>query len=146
MHANTPVDALMRIEAMVNMAGFNLPGDYIKKFISSALDVVVQIERMVDGSRKIVSLQEITGMEGSVITMQEIFSFDQSGVDKDGAVSASPKKTVATGPGSPKQNENSGAKSKTATSKVPNSKTATSKTSTSKAEVTANTTASKAGK
>lgn len=86
-HANTPVDALMRIETMVNMAGFNLPSDYIKKFISSAIDVVVQIERLVDGSRKIVSLQEITGMEGSIITMQEIFSFDQSGVDKDGVVS-----------------------------------------------------------
>ena len=86
-HANTPVDALMRIETMVNMAGFNLPSDYIKKFISSAIDVVIQIERLVDGSRKVVSLQEITGMEGSVITMQEIFSFDQSGVDKDGLVS-----------------------------------------------------------
>lgn len=86
-HANTPVDALMRIETMVNMAGFNLPSDYIKKFISSAIDVVVQVERLVDGSRRIVSLQEITGMEGSVITMQEIFSFEQSGVDKDGVVS-----------------------------------------------------------
>ena len=86
-HANTPVDALMRIETMVNMAGFNLPSDYIKKFISSAIDVVLQVERLVDGSRKIVSLQEITGMEGSVITMQEIFSFEQSGVDKDGVVS-----------------------------------------------------------
>ena len=86
-HANTPVDALMRIETMVNMAGFNLPSDYIKKFISSAIDVVVQAERLVDGSRKIVSLQEITGMEGSVITMQEIFSFEQSGLDKDGVVS-----------------------------------------------------------
>ncbi len=86
-HANTPVDALMRIETMVNMAGFNLPSDYIKKFISSAIDVVVQVERLVDGSRKIVSLQEITGMEGSVITMQEIFSFEQSGIDKEGVVS-----------------------------------------------------------
>ncbi len=86
-HANTPVDALMRVETMVNMAGFNLPSDYIKKFISSAIDVVVQAERLVDGSRKIVSLQEITGMEGNVITMQEIFSFEQSGVDKDGVVS-----------------------------------------------------------
>jgi len=85
-HANTPVDALMRIETMVNMAGFNLPSDYIKKFISSAIDVVIQIERLVDGSRKIVSLQEITGMEGSVITMQEIISFDQSGVDEKGVV------------------------------------------------------------
>lgn len=86
-HANTPVDALLRIETMVNMAGFNLPSDYIKKFISSAINVVIQIERLVDGSRKIVSLQEISGMEGSVITMQEIFSFEQTGVDKEGTVS-----------------------------------------------------------
>jgi pilus assembly protein CpaF len=86
-HANTPVDALMRVETMVNMAGFNLPSDYIKKFISSAIDVVIQVERLVDGSRKVVSLQEITGMEGNVITMQEIISFEQSGVDKEGTVS-----------------------------------------------------------
>lgn len=85
-HANTPVDALLRIETMVNMAGFNLPSDYIKKFISSAIDVVIQAERLVDGSRKIVSLQEITGMEGNVITMQEIYSFEQSGIDKDGII------------------------------------------------------------
>lgn len=88
-HANTPVDALMRIETMVNMAGFNLPSDYIKKFISSAIDVVIQAERLVDGSRKVVSLQEITGMEGNVITMQEIYSFEQRGVDKDGVISGS---------------------------------------------------------
>ncbi len=88
-HANTPVDALMRIETMVNMAGFNLPSDYIKKFISSAIDVVIQAERLVDGSRKIVSLQEITGMEGNVITMQEIYSFDQRGVDENGVISGS---------------------------------------------------------
>lgn len=88
-HANTPVDALMRIETMVNMAGFNLPSDYIKKFISSAIDVVIQAERLVDGSRKVVSLQEITGMEGNVITMQEIYSFEQKGVDKDGVISGS---------------------------------------------------------
>jgi len=85
-HANTPTDALMRVETMVNMAGFNLPSTYIKKFISSAIDVVVQVERLVDGSRKLVSLQEITGMEGEVITMQEILSFDQRGVNEEGIV------------------------------------------------------------
>ena len=74
---------------MVNMAGFNLPSDYIKKFISSAIDVVIQAERLVDGSRKIVSLQEITGMEGNVITMQEIYSFEQSGIDKEGGIQGS---------------------------------------------------------
>lgn len=85
-HANSAVDALMRLETMVNMAGFNLPSHYIKKYISSAIDVVVHADRLVDGSRKIMSLQEITGMEGDVITMQEIFSFEQTGIGKDGIV------------------------------------------------------------
>lgn len=85
-HANTPVDALLRLETMVNMAGFNLPSDYIKKFISSAIDVVVQTERLVDGSRRVVSLQEITGMEGNVITMQEIYAFEKTGMGDDGTV------------------------------------------------------------
>ncbi|WP_420811285.1 CpaF family protein [Desulfosediminicola flagellatus] len=85
-HANTPVDALMRIETMVTMAGFNLPSEYIKKYIASAIDVVIQVERLMDGTRKVVSLQEITGMEGNVITMQEIISFNQQGVDAEGGV------------------------------------------------------------
>ena len=88
-HANTPVDALLRLETMVNMAGFSLPSEYIKKYISSAIDVVIQVERLVDGSRKVVSLQEITGMEGNVITMQEIMAFEQAGVDEDGRVAGS---------------------------------------------------------
>lgn len=86
-HANSPADALMRLETMVNMAGFNLPSDYIKRYISSAIDVVIQVERLVDGSRKLVSLSEITGMEGNVITMQEIVAFDQTGIDAEGRVS-----------------------------------------------------------
>jgi pilus assembly protein CpaF len=86
-HANSTADALMRIETMVNMAGFNLPSDYIKGYISSAIDVVIQVERLMDGSRKVTGLSEITGMEGSVITMQEIYAFEQTGVDKEGAVS-----------------------------------------------------------
>ena len=85
-HANTPADALMRLETMVNMAGFNLPSEYIKKYIASAVDVVIQVERLMDGTRKLVSLQEITGMEGNVITMQEVISFEQEGVDEEGAV------------------------------------------------------------
>jgi len=85
-HANTPVDALLRLETMVNMANFNLPSHYIKNYISSAIDVVIQVDRMMGGSRKIVSLQEITGMEGEVITMNEILSFDQAGIDNDGNV------------------------------------------------------------
>ncbi|MFT5728450.1 MAG: pilus assembly protein CpaF [Desulforhopalus sp.] len=85
-HANTPVDALLRLETMVNMANFNLPSHYIKKYISSAIDVVIQLNRIMDGSRKLVSLQEITGMEGEVITMNEILSFEQTGIDEDGIV------------------------------------------------------------
>ena len=85
-HANTPVDALLRLETMVNMANFNLPSQYIKKYISSAIDVVIQLNRIMDGSRKVVSLQEITGMEGDVITMNEILSFNQTGLDQDGGV------------------------------------------------------------
>lgn len=86
-HANSPADALMRIETMVNMAGFNLPSDYIKRYISSAIDVVIQVDRLVDGSRKLISISEITGMEGNVITMQEIVAFTQTGVDQEGRVS-----------------------------------------------------------
>jgi pilus assembly protein CpaF len=85
-HANTPVDALLRLETMVNMANFNLPSQYIKNYISSAIDVVIQLDRLMDGARKIVSLQEITGMEGEVITMNEILSFDQTGLDQEGSV------------------------------------------------------------
>lgn len=85
-HANSPSDALMRIETMVNMAGFNLPSEYIKRFIASAIDVVIQVDRLVDGSRKLISLSEITGMEGNVITMQEIVAFDQMGLDQEGKV------------------------------------------------------------
>ncbi|MFA6811414.1 MAG: CpaF family protein, partial [Desulfoplanes sp.] len=85
-HANSPRDALMRMETMVAMANFNIPSDFIRRFISSALDVIIQISRMSDGSRKLVSLQEITGMEGNVITLQEIFSFKQSRIGKNGTV------------------------------------------------------------
>lgn len=88
-HANTPMDALLRLETMVNMANFNLPSHYIKKYISSAIDVVVQLNRLMDGSRKVVSLQEITGMEGDVITMNEILSFEQTGLDPEGGVQGS---------------------------------------------------------
>jgi pilus assembly protein CpaF len=68
------------------MSGLNIPNDAVRRYISSALHVVIQISRHVDGSRKIVSLQEITGMEGNIITMQEIFSFEQTGIDEKGRV------------------------------------------------------------
>jgi pilus assembly protein CpaF len=85
-HANTPRDALARLENMIGMAGLNLPPKAARQQISSAITAVVQIARLSDGKRKVMSLQEITGMEGEVITMQEIFSFRQTGVGPDGAV------------------------------------------------------------
>jgi len=88
-HANSPRDALLRLETMVAMANFDIPSDFIRRYISSALDVVLQLDRLTDGTRKLVSLQEITGMEGNVVTMQEIFSFHQTGVDEAGNVHGS---------------------------------------------------------
>jgi len=80
-HANTPRDALTRLESMMGMSGINLPVKSMRYQISSALSVVIQIARLSDGSRKLVSLQEITGMEGEMITMQEIFTFERTGID-----------------------------------------------------------------
>ncbi|MCC2974687.1 CpaF family protein [Massilia sp. IC2-476] len=85
-HSNTPRDALARLENMVSMAGVSLTARAIRQQIVSAVTVVVQATRLTDGTRKLVSLQEITGMEGDVISMQEIFRFEQSGVDTDGKV------------------------------------------------------------
>ena len=85
-HANSPRDALMRLETMMYMAGFNITAASLKRYISSAIDIVVQIARLSDGSRKMLSFQEITGMEGDVITMQEIFAFEQHGLATDGKV------------------------------------------------------------
>ena len=85
-HANTPRDALSRLENMIGMAGLNLPPKAARQQISSAITAVVQIARLSDGKRKVMSLQEITGMEGEVITMQEIFNFRQTGIGPDGAV------------------------------------------------------------
>ncbi|MBU1001114.1 MAG: Flp pilus assembly complex ATPase component TadA [Proteobacteria bacterium] len=85
-HANTPRDALMRIETMVAMAGLNISGASLKRYIASAVDVIIQVSRMSDGSRKMLSLSEITGMEGEAITMQEIFSYKQEGIGPNGKV------------------------------------------------------------
>jgi len=86
LHANTPRDALTRLENMIGMAGFNLPPKSMREQISSALTAVVHISRLSDGKRKITSIQEITGMEGDVITMQDIFTYEQTGVAADGTV------------------------------------------------------------
>jgi pilus assembly protein CpaF len=85
-HANSPRDALMRLETMVAMANFDIPSEFLRRYISSAMDVVIHVARLTDGTRKVVSLQEITGMEGSVITMQEVFSFKQQTIDSEGRI------------------------------------------------------------
>ena len=85
-HANTPRDAIARMENMVSMAGASLTLLAIRQQIASAINVIIQVTRLTDGTRKIVSIQEITGMEGETITMQEIFGFRQSGVDESGKV------------------------------------------------------------
>src|SRR4051812_32542632 len=85
-HANTPRDALTRLENMISMAAGNLPPKAMRQQISSAVGVVVQVSRLTDGKRKVLSISEVTGMEGDVITMQEIFAFKQTGVADDGSV------------------------------------------------------------
>ena len=86
MHANGPRDALSRIETMVLMAGFDLPVRAIREQIASALDMVVHTARLRDGSRKIIGVSEVVGMEGDIVTMQEIVRFAQRGVDDDNKV------------------------------------------------------------
>jgi pilus assembly protein CpaF len=71
---------------MILMTGVNLPENAMRFMISSALDLVIQASRMTDGTRKITSVAEVVGMEGDVITLQEIFTFDRKGIDKDGKV------------------------------------------------------------
>jgi pilus assembly protein CpaF len=85
-HSNTPRDALARLENMVGMAGVTLTPRAIRQQICSAVTVVLQVSRLTDGARKLVSMQEITGMEGEIISMQEIFRYEQTGVDNDGKV------------------------------------------------------------
>ena len=85
-HANTPRDALSRLESMIAMVGVDLPAKAARSQIASAINVVIQVSRLSDGTRKLVSIQEITGMEGETVTMQEIFVFRQTGVGPTGAV------------------------------------------------------------
>jgi pilus assembly protein CpaF len=92
-HSNSPRDALLRLETMVAMAGLNIPTKFVRHYISSALDILVHTTRLTDGSRKLVSLQEVTGMEGETINLQEIFLFEQTGIDGNGAVKGKFKAT-----------------------------------------------------
>ncbi|MDX2034503.1 MAG: CpaF family protein [Blastocatellia bacterium] len=85
-HANTPRDALVRLETMIQMSGIKLAEKAMRQQISSAIHLVIQAARLSDGTRRITSISEITGMEGEMITMQEIFKYERSGIDRDGHV------------------------------------------------------------
>ncbi|TFW73077.1 pilus assembly protein CpaF [Methylotenera oryzisoli] len=92
-HANTPRDALTRLENMMGMAGFNLPTKAMREQISSALTAIVHITRLSDGQRKVTNIKEITGMESEIITMQDIFVYEQTGVSDKGVVQGHLKAT-----------------------------------------------------
>ncbi|WP_298039880.1 CpaF family protein [uncultured Desulfuromonas sp.] len=85
-HANTPRDSLTRLESMILMTGTNLPESAMRFMLSSALDLIIQSTRLTDGTRKVTAISEVVGMEGEVITLQDIFVFEKKGVDKDGKV------------------------------------------------------------
>ena len=85
-HSNSPRDALYRLDTMVAMANLNIPEKAIRQQIASAVNMVVQVSRMADGTRKVTAISELTGMEGEVITMQDIFLFERSGIGRDGKV------------------------------------------------------------
>jgi pilus assembly protein CpaF len=88
-HANSPRDALARVENMVSMANLNIPERAVRHQLASALHAVVQIARMADGTRKVITISEVVGMEGELITMQDIFQFDRTGIDENGKVRGS---------------------------------------------------------
>ncbi|MCM2357778.1 MAG: CpaF family protein [Geobacteraceae bacterium] len=85
-HSNSTRDAMARLETMVLMAGMDLPEKAIREQISSAIDIIIQLVRFPDGTRKVIKVSEMTGMEGSTLVMQDIFVYDQKGIDKDGNV------------------------------------------------------------
>ena len=85
-HANSPRDSITRLEDMVTMTGFDLPSDNVRKQIASALDLIVQVERFRDGSRKVTHISEVIGIEESVITLRDIFTFEQEEDDPKGMI------------------------------------------------------------
>ena len=85
-HANTPRDALYRLDTMVAMANLNIPERAVRRQIASAINLIIQVSRLADGTRKVTQISEITGMEGDVISMQEIFVFERDGLRSDGKV------------------------------------------------------------
>jgi pilus assembly protein CpaF len=94
LHANSPRDALSRLETMVLMAGLDIPVTAIREYISSALSLIIQLSRLSDGTRRITQVTEVVGMEGDIITMQDVFRFQKRGLDEEGKVIGA---TVATG-------------------------------------------------
>jgi pilus assembly protein CpaF len=85
-HANSARDALYRLDTMVAMANLNVPEKAIRQQVASAVNVIVQISRMSDGTRRVTGVSEITGMEGEVITMQDLFLFERTGLSPEGRV------------------------------------------------------------
>ncbi|NNF83742.1 MAG: CpaF family protein [Deltaproteobacteria bacterium] len=85
-HANSPRDALSRLETMVLLAGFEIPSKAIREQVSSALDVIIHVARLSDGTRKVMKVSEVVGLEGDVVVMQDVFFFEKQGVDNDGNV------------------------------------------------------------
>jgi pilus assembly protein CpaF len=83
-HANSPRDALYRLDTMVAMANLNIPEKAVRQQVASAIHLIVQVSRMSDGTRKVTDVTEITGMEGDVITIQDIFKFDRTGIGRTG--------------------------------------------------------------
>ena len=81
-HANSPRDALSRLETMISMANLNLPENASRHQIASAIHIIIQITRLPDGTRKVTSISEITGMEGHIVTTQELYVFDRQGYDE----------------------------------------------------------------
>jgi pilus assembly protein CpaF len=92
-HANTPRDALGRVETMVSMANLNIPERAVRQQLASAIQAVIQIARLSDGTRKVVSVSEISGMEGETLSMQEIFKFERQGISDTGQVRGTFKAT-----------------------------------------------------
>ncbi len=92
-HANSPRDALSRLETLVLMAGMDLPLKIVRQQISSAVDVIAQMSRLRDGTRKITAITEVAGMEGDVVVLSDIFKFNQTGVDVEGKILGQVKPT-----------------------------------------------------
>jgi pilus assembly protein CpaF len=92
-HANNPREALSRMENMIAMGGLNLPSSAVREQIASAVNVIIQVQRLRDGSRKVTNVTEITGMEGEVVSMQDLFRFEYEGEDEYGRIIGRQKST-----------------------------------------------------